>query len=308
MSEARFVELQNELFSLFKEGKFDNLHSLINKVQVEFPERMDKTSFWKACVYSVQGEQENAVVALEEGLSKGGWWNPDRLTREPDLAGLQHLDQFRLIVKKCEDLLESNRLCSKSQLFTYGNTKSDIGIFSLHWRGSNVQDFAPLWLDECRSKDYLFGFPQSSQIYGYNAYCWDNKDTACEEIVKAFKEFKEKYNTKHEILAGASQGGRLSIELSLNNHLAGVRGFIAVIPAIQDVSSIEGLIKANRSTNLKGCIITGDKDPSYHKVLELMEIFDTNDIPCRLIVEEGLGHYFPNDFTDLLAQAVDYIL
>lgn len=41
--------------------------------------------FWKACVYSVQGDQEAAIAALEEGLQKGVWWNPLVLTYDEDL-------------------------------------------------------------------------------------------------------------------------------------------------------------------------------------------------------------------------------
>ncbi|WP_234447527.1 hypothetical protein [Viridibacillus soli] len=87
----------------------------------------------------------------------------------------------------------------------------------------------------------------------------------------------------------------------------GTKGFIAVIPAIQDVSSIECLLKENRVTNLKGCIITGDKDPFYNKTLELMPILEAYDIQCKLIVKEGLGHFFPSDLTALLKEAVEYI-
>jgi predicted esterase len=308
MSEIKFIELQNELFSLFETRNFDDIYSLINKAEVEFPERLDKISFWKACVLSNQGKYEKAIAILSEGLQKGVWWNPLKLTRDPDLNSLQHHEEFKLIIKKCEDILESNRHNSKLQLFTYGNPKSDIGIFSLHWRGSNVKDFAPYWFDDNRLNDYLFGFPQSSQIYGYNAYCWDNKDIALEDITTSFQEFKEKNNVKHQILSGASQGGRLSIEFCLNNSLFDTKGFIAVIPAIHDVSSIENLLKDNRTTNLKGCIITGDKDPSYPKVLELISIFEAYEFQCKLIVKEGLGHYFPNDFADLLTEAVDYLL
>ena len=45
--------------------------------------------FWKACVYSVQGNQEAAIKALEEGLQKGVWWNPLELTYDEDLKSLQ---------------------------------------------------------------------------------------------------------------------------------------------------------------------------------------------------------------------------
>ncbi|WP_234447528.1 hypothetical protein [Viridibacillus soli] len=104
MSEVKFVELQKELFYLFEKRNFEDAYSLINKAQIEFPERLEKTIYWKACVYSIQEQQENAVAVLDEGLKQGVWWNPHTLTRDPDLNRLQNLEEFKYIVKKCEDI------------------------------------------------------------------------------------------------------------------------------------------------------------------------------------------------------------
>ncbi|WP_441294180.1 TPR end-of-group domain-containing protein [Bacillus sp. FJAT-27225] len=290
----------------FELGKYEEAHTLIEKAQKEFPKRLDKTIFWEACIYSIQGNQENAIAVLKEGIQKGVWWNPLALTRDPDLNNLQNNKEFQVIVNECKDIFDSYKGMSSPKLFTYGNDKSNSGLFSLHWRGSNVKDFAPYWFDNNLLNDYLFGFPQSSQVFGYNAYCWDKQDIAVEEIITSYRDFKEKFNTKQDIIAGASQGGKLAIELSLNGNILGTKGFIAVIPAIQDLASLEGLLV--RSENkIKGCIITGDKDFFYTKTVELAKLLGENDFQCKLMVKEGLGHFFPSDFTDLLKEAVDFI-
>lgn len=306
MSETKFVELQKELFSLFELEKYNEVHSLIERAQVDFPERLDKTIFWRACVYSIQGNEENAIAVLKEGLKKGVWWNPLTLIRDPDLNNLQNNEEFKMIVNECREILKNHKYITQPQLFTYGNEKSNTGLFSLHWRGSNVKDFAPYWFDNGLLDDFLFAFPQSSQVFGYNAYCWDNQNIAVEEISGSFSDFKEKYKTKQDIIAGASQGGKLAIELSLNGNILGTKGFIAVIPAIQDVASLESLLMGNEN-KIKGCIITGDKDPFYNKTVELVKLFEKNNFQCKLMVKEGLGHFFPADFTDLLKEAVEFI-
>lgn len=306
VSETKFVELQKDLFGLFELGKYDEVHSLIERAQVEFPERLDKIIFWRACVYSVQGNQENAIAALKEGLQKGIWWNPLTLTREQDLHSLQDIEEFKVIVNECKEMLEDHKPISTPELFTYGNDQSNLGLFSLHWRGSNVKYFAPYWFDTSLLDDFLFAFPQSSQVFGYNAYCWDNQIIAVEEIKESFRNFKETFNTKQDIIAGASQGGKLAIELSLNGNILGTKGFIAVIPAIQDVTSLESLLVEN-GNKIKGCIITGDKDPFYNNTVELVKLFEENEFQCKLIVIEGLDHFFPADFTDLLKEAIEFI-
>ncbi|RVT57198.1 DUF3089 domain-containing protein [Niallia taxi] len=303
MSETEFVELQRKVFGLYKLGKYDEIHSLIEKVQDKFPEKLDKTIFWRACAYSVQGKQENAIAALKDGLQKGIWWNPLTLTRDQDLNNLKNIEEFETIVNECQEILESRKHKSKPQLFIYGNDKSNTGLISLHWRGSNVKDFAPYWFD---NREFLFAFPQSSQVFGYNTYCWDNQKITVEEITASFREFKEKFNTKQDIMAGASQGGKLAIELSLNGNALGTKGFIAVIPAIKDVASVERLLVGN-GNKIKGCIITGDKDPFYNKTVELVNLLEENEFQCKLLVKEGLGHFFPADFADLLKEAIEFI-
>lgn len=307
MSEPKFVELQNDLFCLFEKGNFRDVDTFINKIQEEFPEKLDKTSFWKACLYAIQGKNEDAIAALEVGLSNGVWWNPQTLTCDPDLKNLQKIEEFKVIVKKCEVVLDSSRQNSKKQFITYGNQKSDTGIVSLHWKGSNAKDFSSYWIKNNMFEDYLFGFPQSSQVYGYNSYCWDNQEVAFKEVELAYREFKG-LTMKQCILAGASQGGNLSIEMSLSNNLLGIKGFIAVIPAIQDVSLIHNLLSENGVSNLRGCIITGDKDPFYKKTLELVPIFEQYGLQCKWMIKEGLGHFFPSDFPKILTEAIEYIL
>ncbi len=308
MSEINFAELLKELLGLFEKKKYDEIHTLLKKAETEFPEKLDNISFWKACVYSTQGRPDEAITSLYEALEKGFWWNPNALTSDPDLNTLQDLEEFKSIVKKCEVMIENQKLTSKPQLSVYGNQHAEIGIFSLHWRGSTVAEFSQYWAGNDLFKHYLFGFPQSSQVFGYNAYSWDDQKLALEEIVQAYRDFMIKYNPKQVILSGASQGGRLSIELGLSDVLPDMKGFIAVIPAIQDVAAIEKLIKENGKTNMRGCIITGDQDPFYKKTLELKSLFEENGIACKWIVNEGLGHFFPDDFTRILPEAIDYIL
>lgn len=306
MSETNFTELQKELFHLFEMEQYTEIHALIEKAQTAFPERMDKTIFWRACAYAAEGNQENAIAALREGLQQGIWWNPMVLTRDRQLSTLKNIEEFNTILDECHANLKNQEHISQPQLFTYGNTQSETGLFSLHMRGSNVESSAAYWFNNQLLDELLFAFPQSSQVFGYNAYCWDDQSIAVDEINTAFGDFKEKFNTKQDIIAGASQGGKLAIELSLNGNTLGTKGFIAAIPAIQDVAPLGRLLAVNEN-KMKGCIITGDQDPFYDKTVEFVKLLAENDFPCKLIVKEGLGHFFPDDFTDLLKEAVEYI-
>ncbi|SCB83552.1 DUF3089 domain-containing protein [Bacillus wiedmannii] len=304
MKRERFVALQNELFRLFGKGEFDAIYRCIDEAEREFPERIDKTSFWKACAYSVEGKGEEAIAILNGAMQKGIWWNPHTLMYDEDLKVLQDKADFKVIVKKCEEIFKKQQLTADPKLFTYGNEKAKAGLFSLHWRGSNIDDFAPYWCEEEILHGYILGFSQSSQIHGMKSYSWDNHEIAIKDVMKTFNDFVNKYNLEDIIIAGASQGGNIAIELALKNMLA-TQKFIAVIPAIRDVKAIESIVVSNDITNVEGCIVTGDKDLFYENTLQLMSMFEEYNVNCKLIVREGLGHLFPADFTQILKNIME---
>ena len=303
-----FMEQQKQIFSLFQAGDLDKVHTAIEQAEKDFPERLDKILFWKACVYAIQERSKEAVDVLQDGLNEGIWWNPATLTQDRDLSGLQGREDFQEVIRQCKSLLHSQKENTRPELYTYGNPQADIGIFTLHWRGANAPDFAAFWLDQKREQDYAFGFPQSSQIFASRSYCWDDKGKAEEDLKSAYQDWKNKHAAKQEILAGASQGGKLAIELLLAREELPASGFIAVIPAIQDVTLMEELLKKNKHAGLRGCVITGDQDPFYSKTVELAGLFEEYGLSCRLIVKEGLGHFFPDDFPELLSEAVSFVL
>lgn len=304
MIKRTFFELQNKVFNAFKRNELDEVHKLIDETEIEFPERMEKYCFWRACIYAKTGEEEKAISILREALNKGVWWNPNSLTRDPDLNALQDLPDFQMIMKECQSILENQPYKGKGMFVTYGNVHSNTGIVSIHWRGSNVEDFAPFWLER---NDYLIAFPQSAQTYGYNSYCWDDHEKAVIEVKDSLNKFNKQFEPDNLILAGASQGGKLSIEIAFSED-SNVKGFIAVVPSIQDVVTIKSLIENTKKTNIKGCIITGDLDPFYEKTMELQEIFERQGIECKFFVIEGLGHFFPDNFSEQLKEAVDFII
>ena len=122
-----------------------------------------------------------------------------------------------------------------------------------------------------------------------------------------YKAFTKRFNLENIIVAGASQGGRIVIERSLQSGFENSLGFISVIPAIQDIKHFEILVKENNHKKLKGCIIAGNKDSFFAKTMELKQLFEEYEVDCKFIIVEGLGHFFPDNFIDLLEIAVEFV-
>ncbi|GAA0315363.1 hypothetical protein GCM10008967_02380 [Bacillus carboniphilus] len=303
---ARFLETQKNLFQLFAEKKYQEALHLVQQAEDDFPSRIEKTYFWKACVYARLREFNKAVDCLNAGLEEGIWWNPHTLKNDPDFKEILNMEEFQRILDLCIERVEENNKSTIPKLQSYGNLNAEVGIFSIHWRGSSVEDYASYWLDEEMLKEYYFAFPQSSQVHSYNAYCWDNSEVATHELSQWMKDLKKKNPKRTWIVAGASQGGKIAIERSLLGLDYG-SDFIAAIPAISEVDSFRQIIRSHNVSGLKGVIITGDQDYFFDKTKELSELLNESGVSCRLIVRKGLGHFFPEDFTRLVKESVVFI-
>lgn len=308
MSQA-FFDRQILIFSLFQKDVKEALKE-IERVEVDFPHRLDKTSYWKACAYAHLGDKQAAIQSLQQALEQGVWWNPQSLERDPDLQSLQNESAYREIVRTCQSIFEQARKKEKAELYTYGNAESNRVIFSLHWRGSNVEDFAPFWLNESLLQQVHYGFPESTQYYAYNAYCWDDSSIAERDLENTYHQFMEEYHytPSQVIIGGASQGAKVALEFLLNKKVFHANRFIFVVPSVPKLEVIESLLEANKPYQLRGTIITGDQDPYYNGVLQLVPLLKKYEIDCDLIVKEGMGHFFPDDFTAMLSSIVEELM
>ena len=303
-----FADLQNQVIELVHKGDKREALLIMEEGKVSFPQKRDRLCHWKTNIYVMEGKQEEALAELNEALENGFWWNPEILTSDPELKDLQTSSEFQRIVEQCHTMFEAEKESATAELVIQGNPNADTVVFPLHWKGSNGKEFALQWTDEKIGSKYFMGFPQSSQLFSYRCYSWDDATLASKDVRRMYHQFEQDYNVSREnvILAGASQGGNIATQMSLNADVEEFDQFIAVVPAF-DIDSLEEIIRTNLNPNVRGCIITGDKDPFYEGVLEAVNLFEKNNISCKLIVKEGMGHTLPDDFPNVLDEAVRFV-
>ncbi|MDQ0481846.1 alpha/beta hydrolase [Guptibacillus hwajinpoensis] len=303
-----FANLQKHVIELVQEKRSDEALAIMEDAKKDFPNKIDRLGHWKANLYSIEGKKEEALAELNEVLANGLWWNPELLTSDPELDILKDTTEFKNIVNTCQSIFEKEKEAAQTEWNVLGNPLSDTVIFPLHWKGSNVVDFSIQWSEEKLVSNYLLGIPQSSQLFSYACYSWDDIDIASNDVRTTFREFEKSYNLndKKVILAGASQGANIAAQLSLHSDVEEFNEFIAIAPAFE-VIELEKLITTNLNGKVRGCIITGDKDPFYESVLKAVTLFETYQIPCKLIVMKGIGHTLPDDFPDVVEQAVNFV-
>ncbi|MFC4025493.1 DUF3089 domain-containing protein [Oceanobacillus longus] len=308
-SNSRFIKIQQKAVNLVQEENFTEAALLLEKAKEQFPGKLDRLGHWKAGIYMLQGNNDQAISEISEVLDQGLWWNPELLTNDTELQPLKEKEEFQKVLKLCKEKYEAEKKNAKASLQVVGNPQANTSIFALHWKGSNAKDFTEQWSESGILSKYLLGFPQSSQLFSYECFSWDNQGVAEKDVTDTFNQFERKYDlaTKENIIAGASQGGKTAIELSLKNNLERINGFIAIVPSFENTEEIEEILQLNCEINVRGCVITGDKDPFYNMTLKTVAILRDNGVPCKLIVKKGMGHSLPDDLTNQLIEAVEYI-
>ncbi|MCP3028921.1 alpha/beta hydrolase [Halobacillus sp. A5] len=306
--ENSFVSFQQQIIQLAEEKNYIEAIIQLESGKSRFPWKIDRIGQWKADVYCLLGEEEKALNELNEVLSKGLWWNPEILENDPELASLKSLPDYQNVIKKCDRLFQQEKQAAKPELNILGNPKADICIFSLHMRGSNAEDYISHWQDPVLKQNYFMAFPQSSQLFSWNCYTWDEQDKAHDEISQAYNEFARIYSTlnKQIIVAGASQGADAALTHCLANKE--FNKFVLLIPSFQDTAKIEKLLQAHESKDIRGVIITGDQDPFYENVQRIHSLMKRQGLECQLIVKKNQGHLMPEDLPELLDQASLFVL
>ncbi len=148
---------------------------------------------------------------------------------------------------------------------------------------------------------------QSSQMCAKDEYCWDDPAAGEAEVATALASLRasHRFDADRVVLAGASQGGKLAITMSL---AAPTRGFIAVVPAVRNTEVFGDSIKFAAERGAKGYIITGERDHFLAGAVDLQRFLDSGGVPCRVEVVAGMPHTFPEDFPERLARAARFVM
>ncbi|MBM7095252.1 MULTISPECIES: hypothetical protein [Alteribacter] len=306
---GRFVDLQREAFSAFEQKDYEGVRKLVKKIDGAFPKQRHRTVMWKMCSFALEGERDKAFEIGFEALDEGIWWNPDRIKEEPGLADLQEDPRFETFVARCRVKYNEERDTRDPVLVSMGNPLSHQRLFAIHWRGDDAESFSEYFETTPRLADWHMGFPQSSQVHGYSRFCWDDEEKALMVLKKSYEAFDEiSVGGGETLLCGASQGGKLAIDLALRHQPVPHHCFFAVVPSIKDLKAYESLLKEGVCSKVKGYILTGENDPYLQQQRALHQLLLDYDVPCQFVVVEGLGHDFPENFNIFAEEAAAFLM
>ncbi len=310
-----FDEIAEKCNGYFEDEAFQAAYDLLTKVAPDFPDQAMLIYNWRYCMAALVDKPELAIEILQDSFDAGFWWSKEYLQSDDDLKILQDLPKFNELVESCE----ARRLAVQAKTKPLAMPlplpeKRDEALpllLALHGNTQNAENSAEFW-QSAVEQGWLTVLLQSSQIFGPDAYVWDDLELGGREIEEHFKQLSEKYSidSKKVVIGGFSKGGEMAVWQTLMNGIP-VSGFIAVNPGGPLIANTEKwlpLIENDKTfTEKRGYFLVGENDPSLENIKALHELLVSKGMDCKLVISPAIAHDFPDDFDQILAQALQYL-
>jgi predicted esterase len=301
------------LFQLHEQGRYADALAFVDLEGGAFPQRAGMLVRWRASLLCRIGRSAEAIRELQVGVGAGFWWEPWRLTNDPDLEPIRGLPEFAEILRESEERFHAARRAATPGVRVFRPDVEPIKVpplvIALSWRGRALDDFADWW-KPVTELGAVLAVPRSSQLTGMNAFGWDDLQLAEAEIEACFASLRanERFDPERIVLTGASQGAALAIRLSLAGAIVPACGFIAVVPGFTDTQPFHDLADAGSVRRIRGRIVAGELDLGRDLAIELYHGLRERGADCRIDVVAGLEHDFPPDFESRLPDLLSSVL
>ncbi len=310
---TEFDELRDRVYELYGEGRFEEIGALIDGAVERFPDHRSSITYWQACIDSLLGDPEGAVLGLWRGAEDGMFWPENSLRTDPDLTAARSLPSFGAVLnaaRRSSERANANRL-ERPEVLVFGPMDGSARgvLIGLHMYARTAAESARYWRP-ATEMGLAVAVPQSTQISGDGEPAWPDAVVTGRDARLAREEALERYPSAAAatIVGGASQGGARAAAIALSGEPFPCRGLIAVVSAFPDLPDVQAAALGAAARGLRAWLVTGDHDSTRDEVERLHRELVAAGVPTELNFVPGLGHEFPNDFPDRLRRAVAFVL
>jgi predicted esterase len=292
----RYRELNDRVFGLYAAGRQDEALGLIADSGSELAAWRAELAYLSACLHGSTGRPDAALAALESAAAAGDWWDPSVLDADDDLAEMRGLPGYDALAKASTDQWrrahkETDR--AGDRLVEPADPARGV-LVALHGAEEDADDAVAAWGSASRS-GYAVLAVRSSQRMSPNYRTWPDQARAVAELSEAVQLLAPGLRALPVVAAGFSAGGRVALTWALSSRPSPVAGVLAVAPAIAPDA-----LPAVPATGLAPArILVGADDDLVDVVSAAGERLRPSGF--GLDVVPGLGHDFPADFADRLA-------
>ena len=194
----------------------------------------------------------------------------------------------------------------------YTNSQSYPLFIVFHGGNGNKKDMQTWWTSDRLSKEFIVAYFEATTLDNRpNRWGWRNLPKERVNIKQYYTQIINSYsiNTNQVYVGGFSLGGKMSIDLALNQIIP-VKGLISLNHGggTTKYFTSENIEKA-ASTNMKVVLLSGERDYRYQKeTLKIKKQFETFKLQHQFIEIKGLGHASPKNFSKMLDTYIDYLI
>ncbi len=310
-------EVREAAYAFVEQEKFTEALALIEQAAPELQDREFEVSDLTMAILFDAGRTDEALSVWEKGLDKGFFYFV--IPRSATYDGVRKNDRFKKTLARNNRLREiANSGCKPEYKVitpaSYSPKSSYPLLMIIHGGNQSIVKAMDTWDPRVIGDDLIIAYVQSSMQVATKSYRWDlggvdiySPPTAQDEVLGLYQEIVGEYSvdTAQVTLAGFSQGGNLSLVMAAEGTIP-ARGFIVGCPAIRSPIPPE-VAQAAAARGVRGTIFVGSKDWTAAAVQTTVSNFNEAGLVVSHIVMEGKGHEYPDNFEEVLREAVKHI-
>jgi dienelactone hydrolase len=316
-NETTWDEVQAAASALMEQEQFTEALALIDERAPELRDREFEVSDLTISILLSAGRTDEALSAWEKGLDEGFFYFivPRSATYNP----MRKDDRFKKIVTRNNRLREKANKKSKPEFKvitpeSYSRDHSYPLLMIIHGGNQSIVKAMGRWDSKVSGDDLIIAYVQSSMCADTKSYRWDlggvdiySQPTAQDEVLGLYEKIVGKYSvdTEQVTLAGFSQGGNLALFMAAEGTIP-AKGFVAGCPATRNPVSPE-VAQAAAARGVRGTIFVGSNDWTAAPAQTTVTNFNEAGLSVNHIVMEDKGHEFPDNFEEVLREAIKHI-
>ena len=314
---STWSEIEEAAITLVEEEKFEEALALVEQTAPKLQGREFEVSDLTMNILFEAGRTEEALSVWEKGLEEGFFYFV--IPRSDTYDGVRRNDRFRKLVARNNQMREIDQSESKPKYkvikpASYSPEASYPLVMIIHGGNQSIVKAMDRWDPTAIGDDVIIAYVQSSRRADTKSYRWDlggvdiySVPTAQDEVLGLYQEIVGAYavDTGQVTLAGFSQGGNLALFMAAEGTIP-AKGFIAGCPATRTPVSLE-TARAAAARGIRGTIFVGAEDWAAASAETTVSNFEEAGNPVNHIVMEDKGHEFPDNFDEVLREAVKQI-
>lgn len=250
------------------------------------------------CLAATSGHDDKALEWMEEAVIDHGMWYRPEVFEDDDLITIKSHERYI----KCKQLSEARYEEAKlvaSTVLTWKKKQAENIILVLHGNQQNNEISRTCWSDVSLNK-FQIEYLQSEEIDSFLLYRWEENGTGPSQLVESTRSIPwTEYDQR--VLAGFSAGCNVILRTLAETDIV-CETIILMSPWIPYVKEqLDAVTKSLLQKSIKFILICGSADEvCFEDSITFVEAMKAAGVPVKSFFIEGLGHEYPDDFTEII--------